>query len=172
MSDKSNTKINSHQKITMVDFMQTNYQMLFGKFVGSKGKISKESKWIELGEILNALGPPEKNTEKWKRAWTDMKEGVKKKLQLKRQNINLTGAAPINLAFTEMEERIIAICNHQLLDGDSIIPEIGFKASTSTAIDVYEDSNSSSSASMATKRKLQGSEESQGKNIVCFFCNF
>lgn len=54
-----------------------------------------------------------------------MKNEVKKKYQLQRQNINQTGAAPIDISFSPLEERISAICNKQLLDGDENIREIG-----------------------------------------------
>lgn len=60
------------------------------------------------------------------KAWTDVKSDVKKKLQLKRQNLNMSGAGPINITITELDERVISICGKQLLDGDEGIPEIGF----------------------------------------------
>lgn len=58
--------------------------------------------------------------------WLDMKNDVKKKYQLQRKNVNQTGASPIDLTFSPLEERISQICNKQLLDGDENIAEIGF----------------------------------------------
>lgn len=55
-----------------------------------------------------------------------MKNDVKKKYQLQRKNYNKTGAAPIDITFSPLDERISAICNKQLLDGDDNIGEIGF----------------------------------------------
>lgn len=60
------------------------------------------------------------------KTWMDMKNEVKKKYKLKRQNMNQTGAGPIDVTFSELEERISAICGKQLLDGDEDVSEIGF----------------------------------------------
>lgn len=61
-----------------------------------------------------------------------MKSEVKKKYRLKRQNANQTGASPIDLTFTPLEERIAAIVGKQLLDGDENVDEFGFGAATSS----------------------------------------
>lgn len=50
---------------------------------------------------------------------------MKNKLKLIRQNQNRTGAAPIDLKLTEYENKIISICNIQLLDGNQELDEIG-----------------------------------------------
>lgn len=130
---ENHKKLNIQQKESLVDFMQINYGFLFGKFSGVEGKSSKDEKWQEITEILNALGPG-KNVEKWKKSWLGMKNEVKKKLQLKRQNENQTGAAPIDITFNALEERIIAIVGKQLMDGAETVSEIGFTSPQKTGM--------------------------------------
>lgn len=177
-------KVNVEQKQTLVSFMQMNYTVLYGKFAGSQGRKIKEAKWDDIVSKLNDLGPPFKKVEQWKKSWLDMKAEVKKKLQIKRQNLNQSGAGPINIVFSELDERIIAICGSQLLDGDDKIQEIGFgssKGMTSEVNDVvvddisdecnsnlsdnfqekYADYDLVASASKAKKRLIYESEESQ-----------
>lgn len=60
-------KITSNQKQCLVDFMEENYILLFGKFSGAKGKEIKTAKWNEITTKLNALGPPKRSAEKWKK---------------------------------------------------------------------------------------------------------
>lgn len=124
MGDNSK-KLNTEQKNTLVDFMQVNYVLLFGKFGNSDGKVLKEKKWQEIVDELNKLGP-QKDVDKWKKTWLGLKNEVKKKYKQKRQNENQTGAAPINITFTDLDDRISAIVGKQLMDGDECVSEIGF----------------------------------------------
>lgn len=117
--------MNPQQKLAMVDFMQENHTFLVGKFSGYEGHANKDSKWKYIANHLNSIGP-QKDVAKWKKCWTDMKSEVKKKLQIQRENHNQTGAAPINIVFSDLEERIISIVGKKLLDGDSDVSEIGF----------------------------------------------
>lgn len=126
MSEK---KITANQKQILVDYMQKNFTGLVGKFGNLEGRINKDNKWKEICDTLNSFGPPVKDAIKWKKCWTDMKCEVKKKLQVQRANRNQTGASPINIAFSELDDRIISIVGKQLLDGDPSIDEIGFDPS-------------------------------------------
>lgn len=60
-----------------------------------------------------------------------MKNEVKKKYQAQRQNANQTGAGPIDIVFSDIDDRIISICQEDLLDGDKNVHEIGFSRSKS-----------------------------------------
>lgn len=128
MSEKNseNKKVTQQQKVYIVDFMQENYSFLMGKFSSMDGRMKKNLKWHEFGEMLNKLGPPVKDIAKWKKTWADMKAETKKKFQSKRQNLNTSGAGPIDIAFSQLDEKIVQICGKQLLDGDSDVNEIGF----------------------------------------------
>lgn len=128
MSEKSseNRKVTLQQKQAIVDFMQENYSFLMGKFSGMEGRMKKNLKWKEFGDVLNKLGPPMKDLAKWKKTWADLKSETKKKYQLKRQNLHTSGAGPIDIVFSQLDERIAQICGRQLMDGDAEINEIGF----------------------------------------------
>lgn len=60
-------KINEKQKEILVEFMNSNYAFLFGKFANSCGKKSKDDKWNDLTTKLNEMGPPSKDTTLWKK---------------------------------------------------------------------------------------------------------
>lgn len=123
---EDNKKVTKEQKQAMVDFMQKNYLSVMGKFESLEGKINKEGKWKEMMNLLNEMGPPTKDILKWKKCWFDMKAEVKKKLMRQRQNRNQTGAAPIDIVFSDVEEKIASIVGKELMDGDASISEIGF----------------------------------------------
>lgn len=82
--------------------------------------------------------------------------------------MNQTGAESMHIIFNNLEDRIIALCGKQNLDGDSVVPEIGFKNPTSAvgatdlivdidsiidieSIDVDESSSASSNRSLKRK---------------------
>lgn len=146
MSDKNseNKKVTQQQKAAIVDFMQQNYSFLMGKFTNLEGRNRKNQKWEEFGDTLNQLGPPTKDLAKWKKTWFDMKAETKKKFQTKRQNLLTSGAGPIDVVFTPLDERIINICGKKTLDGDAEVDEIGFDVDSvsNEANDADENSNS------------------------------
>lgn len=125
-----NKRITLQQKEQIANFMQENHSFLMGKFGSVEGRMSKDRKWKEITDHLNKIGP-QKDLNKWKKCWADMKSEVKKKLQLQRQNRNQTGAAPIHIFFSPLEERILSIVGEQLMDGDSDVIEIGFDSQKS-----------------------------------------
>lgn len=59
-------RVNEAQKKLLIDFMDKNASILFGKFSSGSGKHRKESLWNELAKSLNELGPPAKNVANWK----------------------------------------------------------------------------------------------------------
>lgn len=119
-------KVTLLQKQAIVDFMQENYSFLMGQFSGLNTKIKKNQKWQEFADVLNKLGPPTKDLIKWKKTWADMKCETKKKHQLKRQNLHTSGAGPIDLTFTAMDDKIIGIVGMNSMDGDEDVDEVGF----------------------------------------------
>lgn len=123
---EDNKKVTKKQKQAMVDFMQQNYMSVMGKFGSLEGKMNKEDKWKEMMNLLNGMVGPTKDILKWKRCWFDMKSEVKKKIMRQRQNRNQTGAAPINITFSDVEEKIVSIVGKEFMDGDASISEIGF----------------------------------------------
>lgn len=144
MSEKNseNKKVTLQQKQAIVDFMQENFGFLMGKFPSADGRLKKSLKWQEFGDVLNKLGPPTKEVAKWKKTWADMKSETKKKFQLKRQNLHTSGAGPIDIVFSQLDERIVQICGKQLMDGDAEIIEIGFDSKDDGDGDIEVDGES------------------------------
>lgn len=144
MSGKNseNKKVTLQQKQAIVDFMQENYGFLMGQFPSADGRMKKNLKWQEFSDVLNKLGPPTKDIGKWKKTWADMKSETKKKFQLKRQNLHTSGAGPIDIVFSQLDERIVQICGKPLMDGDADIIEIGFDSKDDGDGDIEVDSES------------------------------
>lgn len=126
MNCKIAKKVTKKQKEAMVDFILPNYQNLFGKFTSDAGKSSKKKLWHSLASQLNSLDGPTKNSEQWQRCWSDLKRNTKEKMTEIRQNRNQTGAGPIGTELTILDEKIIAVCGKQVIDGDENIVELGF----------------------------------------------
>lgn len=61
------SKINLNQKEIIIDFMSTNYDLLYGKLSKNNGKEYKELLWNKLIDRLNEAGPPQKDVLLWKR---------------------------------------------------------------------------------------------------------
>lgn len=65
--EKMAKNIQLKQKEMMINFMEDNYQLLFGKFSNESGRSNKDEKWKLLCVLLNDAGPPTKSIDKWKR---------------------------------------------------------------------------------------------------------
>lgn len=59
--------ITEKQKEILIGFMLVNYVKLFGKFSSDCGNAAKTKLWENLASSLNAVGPPIKPIDKWKR---------------------------------------------------------------------------------------------------------
>lgn len=51
-------KVNSLQKEYLIDFMEKNYEVLFGTFTNNDWANVKKKKWSLLGDEFNKVGPP------------------------------------------------------------------------------------------------------------------
>lgn len=156
MSEKNsdNKKVTNQQKQAIVDFMQENYAVLMGKFTGMEGRLKKNQKWKEFGDVLNKLGPPTKELDKWKKTWTDMKSETKKKFKAKRQNLHTSGAGPIDIVFSQLDEKIVQICGKKAMDGDEDIEEIGFDSNGGSIGDSANDEDEANDGESISLRSL------------------
>uniref|UniRef100_A0A182RZN3 Regulatory protein zeste n=1 Tax=Anopheles funestus TaxID=62324 RepID=A0A182RZN3_ANOFN len=69
-------------------------------------KVDHSSFWNEVAENLNAIGPPIKQNNGWKRVWFDYKCAVKKKLRDNKASMNATGGGLCRLKpLNDIEER-------------------------------------------------------------------
>lgn len=60
-------KITDHQKDGLLDLIQANHRIIFGKFQGDMGNKIRAKKWAEIVEKMDAFGHPKKDLEQWKR---------------------------------------------------------------------------------------------------------
>lgn len=56
----------------MITFLSNNLDVARNQFTQTAGKQTLTSKWNEITDVLNGLGP-QKSVEKWKRYWADLK---------------------------------------------------------------------------------------------------
>lgn len=59
-------RVKETQKEFIIQFMENNSNILFGKFSNSSGKHKKDELWNELSDEMNKLGPPTKSVKNWK----------------------------------------------------------------------------------------------------------
>ncbi|PZC80666.1 hypothetical protein B5X24_HaOG214067 [Helicoverpa armigera] len=97
------TRTTFSQFMTMVDYMERNGD-LAKISVGSRERHLYVKKWQELTELLNSERGGRKGTEeKWKKAWSDLKNNTKRKW------IKMTTGSPHNnISFTSLEHRVLA----------------------------------------------------------------
>ncbi|XP_017462706.1 PREDICTED: uncharacterized protein LOC108356085 [Rhagoletis zephyria] len=67
--------------------------------------------WEELTNSLNSAGPPQKDANGWKKAWTEWKSEIKKKLSHNKCEARATGGGPFTKhQLTQLEESVVRIC--------------------------------------------------------------
>lgn len=59
-------KINNEQREKLLNFMEENYTLFYGKNASMNLPIKKK-KWEILSNDLNELGPPKKDVDKWEK---------------------------------------------------------------------------------------------------------
>lgn len=68
------------------------------------------------------------------KAFDDMRQAVKKKFTVIRQHRNRTGESPIDIALNEADQKIVSICNINVLDGNQNLDEIGISLPNANGI--------------------------------------
>lgn len=70
-------------------------------------KADLDKRWDDISKSLNALGPPERTVNEWKKVWADLKSRTKKKIAENNKNMKGTGGGPgKRLMLTELEKSI------------------------------------------------------------------
>lgn len=67
MNSATSKRVNSRQKEFLLDSMEKEYGILYGKFKNDHGDETKNKVWANLSLELNKLGPPQKDASKWKK---------------------------------------------------------------------------------------------------------
>ncbi|KAL0879512.1 hypothetical protein ABMA27_003254 [Loxostege sticticalis] len=110
----------------MVEFMER-YGDLSKPSGGPHGRQHNIAKWKELTNKLNSEGSGDsRNEEKWRKVWSDFKNGTKKKAAKLRNSMRGTGGGPaLKICLTDLEQRVMAIIGEQAATGMQV-PEVGF----------------------------------------------
>lgn len=87
--------------------MQIKHKILYGLFSTESGVQKKRLEWNDIVEQLNALGPPSKNVDGWKKCWSDMRKITKEKAQKIRQHQERTGGGPASKIKLSVNDEII-----------------------------------------------------------------
>lgn len=75
-------------------------------------KANQELRWKELANMLNDAGPPIKDIFSWKKAWTDWKSTIRKKLHRKKvDDCSSDGESEDKYGLTKIESSINLICD-------------------------------------------------------------
>ncbi|KAI8116684.1 hypothetical protein CVS40_11288 [Lucilia cuprina] len=92
--DKNLKITNKKQMEKLVDLMTQNSDIARGKLPFGYNKMQLKDKWDNFTELLNALGPPIRNTKEWQRVKTHYKANLKRKLAANKKNFQATGGGP------------------------------------------------------------------------------
>ncbi|XP_036339817.1 uncharacterized protein LOC118749153 [Rhagoletis pomonella] len=105
------------QDEVMVEFMRSNQELARGFVKGDR--TAAEAKWSQLTTDLNAIGPPCKDVNGWKKVWSDWKITIRRKLAKNKQETKATGGGPYaQLVVLPIEETIATICGlFEMVDG-------------------------------------------------------
>ncbi|KOB52137.1 Uncharacterized protein OBRU01_26454 [Operophtera brumata] len=94
---------------------------------GPRGREWTNRKWAELCLKLNSQGMgATKTVEKWKKAWSDIKNNTKKKWARIDRSSRQTGGGPaLQISLTDLELRVLGIMGVQAATGMNVA-EVGF----------------------------------------------
>ncbi|XP_065361602.1 uncharacterized protein LOC135955205 [Calliphora vicina] len=97
---------NSNQFEKLVEELRKNPSLARGF---NRGNVPSNFKaqWEDMAKVLNALGPPRRLSDGWRKVWRDLKFKVKKKVVTIRNECNATdGGGFKQLALTPLEEDV------------------------------------------------------------------
>ena len=86
-----------------------------GRLNSVSGKEKSEELWTNLCASLNALGPPIRSLEGWKKIWADQKSKTRSKLRKQIQHRKKTGGCPSSAKpLSSLEEKVMKVSNLDL----------------------------------------------------------
>ncbi|XP_063386644.1 uncharacterized protein LOC134672619 [Cydia fagiglandana] len=96
---------------------------------GPHGKELNTRRWAELTQLLNADATGvTKNTDKWRKVWSDLKNNTKKKAaRIFRAGAGTGGGPACTLKLSDLEQRVLAITGTRAATGIVEIPEVGLE---------------------------------------------
>lgn len=90
----------------MLKFMEKHPGLAKGFYRGDR--VVGEQLWNELAKELNSIGPPQKDSPGWKKAWADWKACIRKKLSENRAETTATGGGPNNMQHISSKDDAVA----------------------------------------------------------------
>lgn len=128
LPEDSGSYANLSQKQKLVELVADNYSALFGRISTQlNAGLLKNKLWILITRQLNKMGPT-KNVKGWTDCFAALKGKTKEKLTLIRQHKNRTkGRIPANANLNEIDAKIIKMCTLTVLDGSSVLNEVGLR---------------------------------------------
>ncbi|CAB3221214.1 unnamed protein product [Arctia plantaginis] len=103
MRDKRGTQA---QFEIMLDFMERNGDISKPP-PGSQGRLDNLQKWLELADLLNKSRGEPKPLEKWRKAWSDLKNNTKRKIK------KIKGQGGDGPDLTDVERRLLKLLREQ-----------------------------------------------------------
>lgn len=92
-----------------------------------QGRVDMEKEWIKLGNKLNTLGGPIKTIAKWKQAWRDLKNNVKKKAVQHNETVgNTRTSLPSSQQLSDVDNQVLAAIASVAVYGTDANPEEEF----------------------------------------------
>ncbi|KAL4709409.1 hypothetical protein ACJJTC_001205 [Scirpophaga incertulas] len=116
----SRVRASQEQFYTLLEFMECHGD-LARSLAGAQGRVRSDKLWVDLTNILNAVGGG---------VWADLKSKTKKKGLTIRCHERETGGGPSNRQkLSPFEERVLSILGPLAVEGQSSIEELGFTRS-------------------------------------------
>ncbi|XP_025198804.1 uncharacterized protein LOC112599981 [Melanaphis sacchari] len=113
--------VSAEQKIALVEFMEAHPELQKGKFSPNFTHKQANYLWNDISLELNTMIGANKNAEKWRKCWIDMKSNTKtKNVQLKKSQMKTGGGETNNLFSLEpLDKKISSIIGDVSIFGQS-----------------------------------------------------
>ncbi|XP_036320393.1 uncharacterized protein LOC118734818 [Rhagoletis pomonella] len=147
---------NSVQNSIIVEFMENNPDIAKGYTKRDKALVN--ALWQELSNSLNSAGPPQKDANGWKKAWTEWKSEIRKILSHNKNEARATGGGPFTKhQLTQLEESIVRICGIERSVYGVTGVAIGHVEPSDDLIEEVLDETNSDIPSTSSKRQMEPS---------------
>lgn len=145
--------------------MECNFTVVYGRHSTLRSAIDKLKLWRQMAEELNKLGPA-RNGEGWRNCFQDMKGNVNKKLaKHRRHHFQTGGGGPSTVKFSELDKKLIALCNINNVDGNQQQRELERTAPTPMFQDIQPSTSNHHSPSHHIHSSLTNSSPIQQSHI-------
>lgn len=93
--------------------------MFFYRFTsGVDGAKELQKHWNSIEVLLNSMGGTSKNAREWKKCWTDLRNGTRKRYMAEKAKRGQSGVNDIVDTLSPFDQRVIGILTIEAIDGD------------------------------------------------------